>query len=284
MTATALVAAALGIVVGIVIGGLGGGGGVLTVPALVYVLGQNAHDATTGGVLIVGVTALVGTLVRVRERGIEWRTGIAFGAVGMPAAYLGTLVNRNVDQPVLLIAFACLTLLAAAAMLWRGDEPPDDPPERRRCGHGRRDPPRGGHRAAVKIVVVRRGRRLPHRLPRRRRRVPRRARAGGRPADADVPRGRDVPVHHRAERRVVGAVAHDGSAPATGWSSRPFTLGRHRREPGREAGRLQAVRHHAEPRVRRACSGPSGCSSRSRASGRSSGDGSGADRVRPPQG
>ena len=67
MTATALVAAVLGIVVGAVIGGFGGGGGVLTVPALVYVLGQDAHDATTGGVLIVGVTALVGTLVRVRE-------------------------------------------------------------------------------------------------------------------------------------------------------------------------------------------------------------------------
>lgn len=129
MTATALVAAALGIVVGVVIGGLGGGGGVLTVPALVYVLGQDAHDATTGGVLIVGVTALVGTLVRVRERGIEWRTGVAFGAVGVPAAYLGTLVNRNVDQPVLLIAFACLTLLVAAAMLWRGPECADTPAE-----------------------------------------------------------------------------------------------------------------------------------------------------------
>ena len=152
MTATALVAAALGIVVGVVIGGLGGGGGVLTVPALVYVLGQDAHDATTGGVLIVGVTALVGTLVRVRERGIEWRTGIAFGAVGVPSAYLGTLVNRNVDQPVLLIAFACLTLLAAAAMLWRGDSA-DDPPEH--GGAGTAVATRHGvvTGVAVKIVV-----------------------------------------------------------------------------------------------------------------------------------
>ena len=129
MTATAIVAVVLGIVVGTVIGGLGGGGGVLTVPALVYVLGQNAHDATTGGVLIVGVTALVGAVVRIRERGVEWRTGIAFGAVGIPAAYLGTLLNRHVGQPVLLIAFACLTLLAAAAMLWHGDEHPEDPAE-----------------------------------------------------------------------------------------------------------------------------------------------------------
>lgn len=128
MVATALLAAVLGILVGCVTGGLGGGGGVLTVPALVFVLGLNAHDATTGSVLIVGATALVGAVARIRERGVEWRTGAAFGAVGIPAAYLGTLLNRQVDQPVLLIAFACLTLLVAAAMLWRAPNSDDDPP------------------------------------------------------------------------------------------------------------------------------------------------------------
>jgi uncharacterized membrane protein YfcA len=127
VTATAIIAAGLGIVVGLVIGGLGGGGGVLTVPALVYVLGQSAHDATTGSVLIVGVTSLVGAVARIRERGVAWRTGIAFGVVGIPAAYLGTLANRHVAQPVLLMAFAVLTLTAAAAMLWRGDECPEEP-------------------------------------------------------------------------------------------------------------------------------------------------------------
>jgi len=127
VTATAVIAAGLGIVVGLVIGGLGGGGGVLTVPALVYVLGQSAHDATTGSVLIVGVTSLVGAVARIRERGVAWRTGIAFGVVGIPAAYLGTLANRHVAQPVLLMAFAVLTLTAAAAMLWRGDECPEEP-------------------------------------------------------------------------------------------------------------------------------------------------------------
>jgi uncharacterized membrane protein YfcA len=129
MSATALVAAVLGLVVGCVIGGLGGGGGVLTVPALVYVLGQSAHAATTGSVLIVGVTSLVGAIARVRERGVDWRTGIGFGVVGIPAAYLGTLANRHVDQSVLLIAFALLTLFAAAAMLWRGRECPETPSE-----------------------------------------------------------------------------------------------------------------------------------------------------------
>jgi uncharacterized protein len=129
-------AAALGLLIGAVIGGLGGGGGVLTVPALVYLLGQSAQDATTGSVIIVGVAALVGALARIRGHHIDWRTAIAFGLVGIPATYLGTLLNRTVGQPVLLLAFAALTLTAAAAMLLNErresgtpeGEPPGSPP------------------------------------------------------------------------------------------------------------------------------------------------------------
>ncbi|MFR9806696.1 sulfite exporter TauE/SafE family protein [Pseudonocardia sp. RS010] len=121
-----VVAAALGLLIGAVIGGLGGGGGVLTVPVLVYLLGQDAQDATTSSVIIVGVAAVVGVLARGRGD-VAWRTGIALGLVGIPAAYLGTLLNRHVGEPVLLIAFAVLTLMAAVAMLLdsrarRGDD------------------------------------------------------------------------------------------------------------------------------------------------------------------
>lgn len=130
MIDAAVVAALIGLAVGTVIGGLGGGGGVLTVPALVYLLGQTAHDATTGSIIIVGFTALVGVLARIDARGIDWRTGIAFGLVGIPAAYLGTVVNRQVGQPVLLIAFAVLTVVAAGALLLNdrgGNGHPSDP-------------------------------------------------------------------------------------------------------------------------------------------------------------
>ncbi len=115
-----VVAVALGLAIGVVIGGLGGGGGVLTVPALVFALGQSAQDATTGSVIIVGATALVSVLTRLRAGGVVWRTGIAFGLVGIPAAYLGTALNRHTEQPVLLLAFAVLTVLAAGAMLIGG--------------------------------------------------------------------------------------------------------------------------------------------------------------------
>ncbi|MBW0092169.1 sulfite exporter TauE/SafE family protein [Pseudonocardia sp. KRD-184] len=110
-------AAGLGLVMGLVIGALGGGGGVLTVPLLVYALGVTAQSATTSSIIIVGITALVGTLARIRGGGIDWRTGLIFGALGIPSAFLGTLLNRNVDQQVLLLAFAAVTVLAATAML-----------------------------------------------------------------------------------------------------------------------------------------------------------------------
>ena len=110
------VSAALGVVMGLVIGGLGGGGGVLTVPALVYILGQDAQSATTSSVIIVGITAAVGAVTRIRG-GVDWRNGIALGVIGIPAAYLGTLLNRGVSQTVLLLAFAALTVIAAIAML-----------------------------------------------------------------------------------------------------------------------------------------------------------------------
>ena len=116
---TGLLAGALGLVVGLVIGTLGGGGGVLAVPALVYALGQDARAATTGSVVIVGVVSAVGVLTRLRDRSVDWRTGIVFGLVGVPAAWAGTLLNRVVLQPVLLLSFSALTLAIAVLLLLR---------------------------------------------------------------------------------------------------------------------------------------------------------------------
>lgn len=116
----AVLPALLGLVVGMVIGGLGGGGGVLTVPVLVYLLGQSAQDATTSSVLIVGVTAAVGAAARVRAGLVRWSTGLGFAAAGIPAALAGTLLNQRTPPDVLLLTFAALTVLAAVAMLVDG--------------------------------------------------------------------------------------------------------------------------------------------------------------------
>ena len=114
-----LAAAALGLLIGAVLGALGGGGAILTVPILVYLLGQSGQDATTSSLVIVGVTAVLGALGYARAGQLRWRVGAAFGAAGIGAAYLGTLANRLVDERLLLLGFAGVMVLAAAGMLRR---------------------------------------------------------------------------------------------------------------------------------------------------------------------
>ena len=153
----ALVAVACGAVIGLVIGGLGGGGGVLAIPALVYLLGQTPQHATTASLIIVGISAVVGIVSRCRGQGPDWRTGIVLGGVGTPAAHLGSLLNDRVDRPALLLTFAVVTVLAAGAMLW-GDDPgdgdgdPDADGSDRRRGPGAERPPPAG-RAATAVAA-----------------------------------------------------------------------------------------------------------------------------------
>ncbi|MCW0214835.1 MAG: sulfite exporter TauE/SafE family protein [Pseudonocardia sp.] len=148
-------AAVLGLVVGLVIGGLGGGGGVLTVPALVYLLGQSAQDATTASVVIVGAASLAGAASRMRG-GIDWRTALGFGIAGIPAAYLGTLLNHRTAGPVLLLVFAGLVLVVAAAMLLRGRDAATEEPAETGEPAGEAPVPAGGT-TVVSRPATRRG-------------------------------------------------------------------------------------------------------------------------------
>ncbi|MFD8854223.1 TSUP family transporter, partial [Streptomyces sp. NPDC059604] len=70
-----IVALVAGTVVGLALGGLGGGGSVLAVPALIYLLGFTPAEATTAGLLIVIVTSLTALVAHAREGRVRWRTG-----------------------------------------------------------------------------------------------------------------------------------------------------------------------------------------------------------------
>lgn len=114
-----LLAVPLGIAIGVSLGALGGGGSILTVPALVYVIGESAGTATAGSLVIVGIASLVGAASHAREHRVRWRAGSAFGAAGIAAAYAGSVLNAAIDPNVLLLAFAGLMVFAAGAMLLR---------------------------------------------------------------------------------------------------------------------------------------------------------------------
>lgn len=98
----------IGLVVGITLGALGGGGSILTVPALVYLLGLDARAATTGSLVIVGITTLIGMLPHQRAGRVRLGQGVVFGLLGVGGAFVGSLLSTAVPQNVLLAAFAGL--------------------------------------------------------------------------------------------------------------------------------------------------------------------------------
>jgi uncharacterized protein len=84
-----LLALPTGILIGLSLGALGGGGSILTVPALVYLLGESPHSATTASLIIVGVTSLVAMAVHLRAGWVRVRSGIVFGVLGAGGAFAG---------------------------------------------------------------------------------------------------------------------------------------------------------------------------------------------------
>ncbi|MFE9020068.1 sulfite exporter TauE/SafE family protein [Streptomyces sp. NPDC007808] len=106
-----------GAVVGLALGALGGGGSVLAVPALIYLLGFTPAAATTASLIIVTVTSLTALYAHARIRNVRWRAGALFAAAGLlPAAAAGAAASR-LPQPVLTAAFAVVAALAAVKML-----------------------------------------------------------------------------------------------------------------------------------------------------------------------
>lgn len=111
------VAALLSALIGVTLGLLGGGGSILTLPMLVYVVKLDARESIASSLFVVGVTSLVGVVAHARAGNVVGRVGAVFGVAGMAGAYLGGRLAHFVPAPVLLGAFALMMLLTSAAML-----------------------------------------------------------------------------------------------------------------------------------------------------------------------
>ena len=112
-----LLAAALSLLIGLTLGLLGGGGSILTLPMLVYVLQVEAKQSIASSLFVVGVTSLVGMVAHARAGRVQWRVGFLFGAAGMAGAYTGGRVAWFLPGQVLLLAFGVVMLVTALAML-----------------------------------------------------------------------------------------------------------------------------------------------------------------------
>jgi len=108
---------ASGGLVGFVLGLVGGGGSVLAVPLLLYVVGlKDPHQAIGTSALGVAANALAGLWSHARAQNVNWRCGCVFAGAGVMGALGGSTLGKLVDGQSLLVLFAILMLVVAVQM------------------------------------------------------------------------------------------------------------------------------------------------------------------------
>lgn len=119
------------LIVGLVLGLIGGGGSILTVPLLVYFLGYNPLVATAYSLFVVGTTSMVGTFQKYKKGLVDFKTGLAFSFPSFIAVYLSRryLVHDIPDNILtlgdyvltkemgIMMFFAIIMLLSAFSMI-----------------------------------------------------------------------------------------------------------------------------------------------------------------------
>src|SRR5690349_14521000 len=108
---TLALAVGAGCFIGLSLGALGGGGSILAVPVLVYLLGQTGAQATTGSLVVVATTSLVAAVAARRAGNVLLGRGVVFGAVAVGGAVVGAKASAHVPSAVLLAAFAALMVV-----------------------------------------------------------------------------------------------------------------------------------------------------------------------------
>jgi uncharacterized membrane protein YfcA len=121
---TLLLAAGSGGLIGLVLSLIGGGGSILAVPLLVYVVGvASPHEAIGTAAVAVAANAAVGLMGHWRAGRVKWRCAWAFGVAGVVGATVGAAVGKAVDGQHLLALFGVLMIAVGLAMMARGARP-----------------------------------------------------------------------------------------------------------------------------------------------------------------
>jgi hypothetical protein len=107
-----------GVLVGFSLGLVGGGGSILAVPLMVYVVGvPNAHVAIGTSAVAVAVNAAVNLSGHARRGNVRWSCALVFAAAGIVGAFGGSVLGKMLEGQKLLALFALLMLVIAALML-----------------------------------------------------------------------------------------------------------------------------------------------------------------------
>ena len=109
-----------GSLVGFSLGLVGGGGSILAVPLMIYLVGvPSAHVAIGTSALAVATNAAVNLISHSRMGTVKWHCAAVFAAAGVLGAYGGSSLSKIIDGQKLLVLFAILMLVVAAFMFAR---------------------------------------------------------------------------------------------------------------------------------------------------------------------
>jgi len=108
------------LLIGITLGLLGSGGSILTVPMLVYLVGEPEKVAIAESLAIVGIISFFGCLPLAIKKRVHWRSILYFGLPGMLGTYGGAFLAKFVSGNIQLLVFAA-TMLIASVMMFRDD-------------------------------------------------------------------------------------------------------------------------------------------------------------------
>jgi uncharacterized protein len=106
--------------VGLVLGLFGGGGSILAVPLLLYLVGvEDPHLAIGTSAVAVSLSALINLLLHAKQGTIKWPCAITFAISGSLGALVGSAFGKTVDGQKLLLAFAVAMFGVGISMLLR---------------------------------------------------------------------------------------------------------------------------------------------------------------------
>jgi uncharacterized membrane protein YfcA len=114
--------------IGLALGTLGGGGSILTVPVLVYVLGYDPKLAIAMSLPVVGTAALVGVVSHWRAGNVRLQTAAIFGSVAMVGSYTGARASVWFSGRAQLLILGTV-MVAAAVSMYRNASRADGPNE-----------------------------------------------------------------------------------------------------------------------------------------------------------
>jgi uncharacterized membrane protein YfcA len=104
--------------VGFSLGLVGGGGSILAVPLMVYLVGvPSAHMAIGTSALAVAANAATGLASHARALNVKWRCGGMYAAAGVVGAFAGSTLGKAFDGQKLLFLFALVMLVVGGLML-----------------------------------------------------------------------------------------------------------------------------------------------------------------------